>query len=158
MQGQGDNSRTLLEKTASELTHATECLAKEELAFSPAKDFPQQKIYMPIIVTNATLKVCSIIPNAVNISTGELSPEDAQFETVPFIRFQKGLETNIVSSTVQFGKGRGLELSEINAEKERTVFVVNSDNLLGFLKECNLLPNRNSMEYPWIALDRIYHS
>ncbi len=57
MQGQGDNSRTLLEKTASELTHAAECLAKEELAFSAIKEISQQKICMPIIVTNAKLKV-----------------------------------------------------------------------------------------------------
>ena len=113
---------------------------------------------MPLIVTSATLQVCSFIPNVVNISTGELSLDDAQFETVPYIRFQKGLETNIVSSKVQFGQGQDLRLSEINAEKDRTVFVVNSDSLLGFLKECNLLPNQDSMEYPWVALDRIYYS
>jgi len=158
MQGQGDNLRTLLEKAASELTHAAECLAKEELAFSATKEISQQRVYMPLVVTNAKLTVCSFVPEAVNISTGELSLEDAQFETVPYIRFQKGLETNIMSSKVQFGKGQGLELSQINAEKERNVFVVNPDSLLDFLKECNLLPNRNSMEYPWVALDRTYYS
>lgn len=158
MQGQGDNSRTLLEKTASELTHATECLAKEELAFSAIKDISRQRIYMPLVVTNAKLKVCSFVPEAVNISTGELSLEDAQFETIPYIRFQKGLETNILGSKIQTGIGQDLELKDINAEKERTVFIVNSDNLLEFLKDCDLLPNRNEMQFPWVPLDQIYYS
>lgn len=157
MQGQGDNSRTLLEKTASELTHATECLAKEELVFSTKRDYFHQKIYMPIIVTNATLKVCSFVPQAVNISTGELSLEDAEFETVPYIRFQKGLETNILSSYAQIGIQQQLELKDINSEKERTVFVVNSNYLYEFLKDCNL-NNSMRIQLPWIAVDQIYSS
>lgn len=156
MQGQGDNSRTLLEKTASELTHAAECLAKEELSFGIAKTHFQQKLYMPMIVTNAKLTVCSFAPNNVNISTGELPLTDAEFETVPYIRFQKGLETNILSTNVQLGRSQGLELREINAEKERTVFVINSENLLDFLDNCHLLPDRNRMQFPWDTLDQIY--
>ena len=158
MQGQGDNTRTLLEKTASELTHAAECLAKEELAFSAIKEFPHEKIYMPVIVTNATLTVCSFAPNNVNISTGELSLENAEFETVPFIRFQKGLETSILGTNIQLGRQQDLELRDINAEKERTVFVVNSENLLDFLKNCSFLPDRNNMQFPWNSLDQIYYS
>jgi hypothetical protein len=158
MQGQGDNIRTLLEKTASELTHAAECLAKEELSFSPIKDFPHEKIYIPVIVTNATLTVCSFASSNVDISTGELSLENAEFETVPFIRFQKGLETNILSATTQLGIQRQLELHEINAEKERTVFVVNSENLLEFLKSLNLDSYRTGMELPWNVVDSVYYS
>lgn len=158
MQGQGDNSRTLLEKTASELTHAAECLSKEELAFSAIKEISHQRIYMPLIVTNAKLTVCSFIPELVSISTGELSLENAQFETVPYVRFQKGLETNIMNSKVQIRKGQDLELKDINAEKERTVFVVNSECLIAFLKNCEFVPNRNEMQFPWFSVDQIYYS
>lgn len=158
MQGQGDNSRTLLEKTASELTHAAECLAKEELAFTVVRNSSHQKIYMPIIVTNAKLMVCSFAPHNVNISTGELSLENTEFEEVPYIRFQKGLETSILGTDIQLGRQQELELRDINAEKERTVFVVNSENLLDFLKSCNLLPDRNQMRFPWDSLDQIYYS
>lgn len=160
LQGQGDNSKPLLERTASELTHAAECLAKEELAFSITKDFPRHnhRMYMPIIVTNAKLTICSFIPNNVDLATGELSLENATFETVPYIRFRKGLQTNILSSKIQIGDRRELELRQINAEKERTVFVVNSENLLDFLKECNIVPNNDEMEFPWIAVDQIYYN
>lgn len=158
MQGQGDNPRTLLEKTASELTHAAECLAKEELDFSIAKDFSQKKIYIPVIVTNAKLTVCSFAPHNINISTGELSLEDTEFTTVPYIRFQKGLETSILGTTDQLGIQQDLELRNINTEKERTVFVVNSDNLLEFLKNCGLNHHRNEAQLPWNIVDRIYYS
>lgn len=157
MQGQGDNQRTLLEKTASELTHATECLAKEELTFSITKDFPRQRVYMPIIVTNANLTVCSFIPNNVSLATGELPLENAHFETVPYIRFQKGLETSILGSKIQIGWQQELELKNINAEKERTVFVVNSENLLDFLKDCSYTANQNEMQFPWTLVDQVYY-
>lgn len=156
LQGQGDNSKTLLEKTASELTHATECLAKEEFAFTVAKDFPQQKVYLPAIVTNAKLTVCSFAPHKVNISTGELALEDAEFQEVPYIRFQKGLETSILSSASQIGIQQELGLREINAEKERTVFVVNSDHLLDFLKHCDINTHQRDIQVPWVKIDRIY--
>jgi hypothetical protein len=133
-------------------------LAKEELAFSLAEDYSQQKIYMPIIVTNATLTVCSFAPNNINISTGDLSLEDAEFESVPYIRFQKGLETNILGSKLQLGMSQGLELKDINAEKERTVFVVNSEHLRDFFENCDLVPNQNVMQHPWVSLDQIYYS
>ncbi len=157
MQGQGDNQRTLLEKTASELTHATECFAKEELTLSLPKDSPRPKYYMPLIVTNAKLTVCSFIPHDVDLNTGELSLENAHFDTVPYIRFQKGLETDIPGSKTQIGLRKALELKEINAEKERTVFVVNSENLLDFFKSCSVTANSDEMQFPWDAVDNIYH-
>jgi len=158
LQGQGDNSKSLLERTASELTHAAECLAREELFFSAIKEFPRHRIYMPVIVTNAKLSICSFVPNDIDLSTGELSLESAQFEPVPYLRFQKGLQTNILGSKIQLDYRQGLELHEINAEKERTVFVVNSESLLDFLKECNITANSYEMEFPWKAVDQVYYS
>ena len=158
MQGQGDNPKPLLERTASELTHAAECLAKEELAFSIPKEFSGQKLYMPIIVTNAKLMVCSFVPNDVNLATGELRLEQAQFESVPYIRFHKGLKTSVLGSKVQAGLIHRLELNEVNTEKERTVFVVNAENLFEFLRECNVILNQYEVEFPWTAIDQIYYN
>jgi hypothetical protein len=113
---------------------------------------------MPTIVTNARLTICSFIPNDIDLSTGELSLESAQFETVPYLRFQKGLQTDILGSKIQIGYKQGLELRQINAEKERTVFVVNSESLLDFLKECNITANSYEMEFPWKAVDQVYYN
>jgi hypothetical protein len=80
------------------------------------------------------------------------------FVTVPYIRFRKGLRTDILGSKIQIGHQQGLELQEINAEKERTVFVVNSESLLDFLKECNVTSNNYDMELPWKAVDQVYYN
>ncbi|CAN2041736.1 hypothetical protein GMMP15_570013 [Candidatus Magnetomoraceae bacterium gMMP-15] len=105
-----------------------EALAKED--YHLFKDKPDYiHIYLNVIVTTAQLKLCTFSPESVSIDNGLIS--NAQFKTVPYLRFRKSLSTKSVED---------LNLSELTyynltQAKENTIFVVNSNSIMDFLNK-----------------------
>lgn len=135
--GQNNNSRPMLERIAAELVESTEAFAKEDLYILNNKT-EVFRSYFNVIVTTADLKLCLFDPEKISIENGQI--DDSNFKTVPFIRFRKSLSTKNVTE---------LKLSELTPydltnAKENTIFVVNSNYLLEFLKSFEI--DQNSID------------
>ena len=146
VQGQNSTDGTMLERLADKLLPALESLATQELGLQRRNVqngvFPF--FYVPVIATNAKLQVCSFDPKSIDLLSGELQLSEVGFETVPFIRFKKGLTTSIQPSKPLNS------LQEVNTEGQRTMFVVNVEHLTDFLKNFNR--NSEVTMPPWDAL------
>lgn len=129
IRGQSTNTgSTLLEKTAAEVALATECIAREhkDLRRSGSTDI---KVFFPVLVTTARLRLATFAPSAISLADGTL--EAAEFKDVPYIRFRKQL--GVARARPEPGS-EGLWF-DLAYEKENTVFVVQSSHINDFLRE-----------------------
>lgn len=124
--GQDSKSRPMLERLASEAVSSTEGFANEEKTLLKSYDL---RMYFSVIVTTAILKVCKTNPDDISISTGQLKA--VELNEVPYLRFRKQLNYNITSK-YNYSE---IDYREVARQKENTVFIVNSDHFLDFLKE-----------------------
>ena len=127
--GHEHGRRTILERTAAELVESIEALAVQEKQLEEtqaATQFGLHRIYIPVIVTTAELRVGFFDPGAISLSDGSL-PADTTFKSVPYVRFRKSL-TSRVNSTGEHS------LRTAHEATERTVFIVNAEGLLEFLQ------------------------
>lgn len=127
VRGSGENDRPLLERLCATLLASADALAEEEVGIVQRNGRGWKGFYLPILVTTAELHVCRLAPEKVDLATGTL--EDAQFERVPFIRFQKAFQTDgRASETVK-------DLSTAAQARERTVCVVEAKEFTKFLAQ-----------------------
>lgn len=116
----------VLERDFGILLRSAEALARDESSY--AQGFgPATYLYFPVLVTTATLQVCRVKPEDIDLGTGEIPNGKATFDDVQIVRFQKSL-----SSTVADLK-RPQSLREDFQQSERTVFVVKSTEFATFL-------------------------
>jgi hypothetical protein len=127
-----DNDNSMLERLASSLVQATECLAQEDdrrvLATSHG-----ECLYISVIVTNASLVVAEFKPEDVSLESGTLG-DSAKVKTrdVPFLRFRKQLSFLKPEDDRKIFENNEYRL---DYAKERTVFVVQAKFLDEFLKQ-----------------------
>jgi hypothetical protein len=142
VRGQGENEVSLLERICSTLISAVDSLAVEELHMAAASQYPSLTFYLPVIVTTAKLYLCVADPKKISLGNGMI-PE-AEFQSVPYIRFNKSLATQLPEGA------RPRELSAAASERERSIFVVNADHLVDFLRAIYAGPPTNRFEkLPW---------
>lgn len=125
--GQNEKARPMIERVASYLVSSTEALAREERLIFGDKGDCNFKTYFNIIITTADLKVCYINPDEISLNDGMV--QDANFESVPYVRYRKQL-TTVHDITSEHRKDGYYALSKA---KESTVFVVNANHLIDFL-------------------------
>ena len=135
--GQDTKSRPMLERAAAELVSATEALALEEKPLQ-ARAKAHLSMFFSAIVTTAKLKVCKFDSADISIADGVISK--AEFSEVPFVRFRKQLSTRTVPAV---DRDSGDAFLTLELAKEHTVFVVNSECFVEFLKEFEV--NNNSV-------------
>ena len=124
--GQDPKSKPMLERVAADLTEATEGFAREDLSVLAAQN-GDLRLYYNVIVTTAELKVCDFLPDTISLSKGTI--DEANFRTVPYLRFRKQLSVNReVKDVSRYG-------GSLFREKENTVFIVNSEHVIEFLNE-----------------------
>lgn len=129
--GQDSKAKPMLERIAAELVSAAESFGLEDNSYySGLQDY--LRIVVPVVVTTAELKICNFSPESISLSNGEI--DDAQFKTVPYLRFRKQLSTRRVGG---FSKKK-VNYSDISYAKENTVFILNSNHLIDFLKEFDI--------------------
>ena len=136
--GHGEGDTPMMERIASGLMLATEALAEEELRIRQVSDLPKPRAYIPIIVTNAELRVCRYDLAEVDLATGRI--ETASSESAPLVRFRKSLSSGIGQRVPSH------TLEETSQENERTVFVMSSTSLSALFKELEV-PYTGS--WPW---------
>jgi hypothetical protein len=141
VRGQGEKDTPMLERLSSLLLRSIEGLANEELGFK-GESGGVRRLYTPVIITNTKLFTCQYDPNDVDISTGQLGK--ANFVEVPFVRFRK----NLSSSTPDH---KHSDLQNANLYNERTVFVVNSNDIREFLADLDF-PYKLNAPWPWEGL------
>lgn len=144
VRGQAGSSPPMLERIAGTLLRATESLAIEDLSLDTDEDNPNKFwLYYPVIVTNATLHVCNLDTNDIDLRRGTLDLDKVSFKPVPIIRFQKELSTTM--KTRDRIRRWGIE----SGENERTVFVINASHFSGLLTNWYFRAASSRQPFPW---------
>jgi hypothetical protein len=134
METEGKKDTRTLEKITGDVMLSLECLCTEETRLLSQQLLEAKDIYyFPAIATTAELQVYAFDPSTVSEIDGTIPPSKPV--PVDFIRFRKGLATNLEYSKPSMGN-----LRESNQENERTVFVIQAKAFLNFLKELEPYP------------------
>ena len=109
--------RRLLERDAQALIRGTDAIiTQHKEMFDPKQSSQQDRLYLPLIVTNAPLFVASYDPKDISLETGQFTTPPTNIAEVPWVRFTKSFTTT--------HRGRPFR---------RTIFVINSGKLKEFL-------------------------
>ena len=143
VRGASDDDKPMLERIAADLIRASESLAREEL--SMASRLRPLYLYIPVIVTNASLTTCQVPRGSVDVTTGSV-PDSAQFKEVTAIRFRKSLASDLINAPSTYDS-----IAEGQAKKERSAFVVRAEHLTEWLASVEeVLPDPLfAKPYPW---------
>jgi hypothetical protein len=129
-----------LEQIASDLVAISSNLLDEpDLYF--AGDF---QVAVPVVVTNAPLYVCKYGPTERHLLSGELADGEGEFRSVPYVRFRKSL-VQYPGNVYERGQ---VQLAEWQADRERTVFVVQASSLVEFLGGFRAFSYIGSTQFP----------
>lgn len=139
VRGTGDGQKPMLENLCGILLNSVECLAQEELTIAIERNTGLNSMYIPVIVTNASLQVCRFELPSISLDDGQI--QDGEFESVPYIRFSKSLSTKPESASIN-------TIADANRARQRTVFVVQATQLEGFLQAWHSTEARENQE-PW---------
>ncbi len=149
IRGSGERGQPLLERLAGNLLLSTDCLADEDIGIVKKRkaDF-YRGMYIPLIITNATLYICELDINEISITDGTVFNQE--FKEVPMVRFRK---------TLSFGSPPNSQATRIESatlERERTVLVINSFSLIDILSTYSLKTEIWDDDHPWdVALENI---
>jgi len=143
VRGQGENDSPMLERLSGVLLRSLEYLAAEEIEIAASVTRPVYRIYLPVIVTNATLHTLRIDSSQISLSSGTIDESMGTFEEVPFVKFRK----NLSSSYKRPGSISGL--TQANIEYDRTVLVVNSEHFAAMLPNTRIQRKDDFTDWPW---------
>ncbi|HLE35774.1 MAG TPA: hypothetical protein VI699_01365 [Candidatus Acidoferrales bacterium] len=133
VRGQGDKE-PMLERVGATVLQSAEALADEELSLGKPPSISRLRVYVPVIITAATLQVCRFDPIKVDINAGRLPAEAANFEAVPVVRFRKALSGSSDASQAR-------DLDAARKENERTVLVVQAKAVTNVLESWDIKPS-----------------
>lgn len=142
IRGTGEKDAPLLERIGGTLTESIEGLSCDLLAIDAGSR--RSRIILPVIVTNASLKLAQFVPSEVDLSSGNVG--NVEFKDVDHLRFRKSLSIGTIPDDLD-----GARLRDLARSSERTIFVVNASKFPTWLKELDL----DASSPPWIyARDR----
>jgi hypothetical protein len=127
----GKKDSRILESLAGELLLSMEQLAIQETDLVKAhiqelSRSSQYMLYLPVIVTTATLQTMKFDPSDIDLTDGKVT--QSAVEEVKFIRFRKNLASN-----VDYEKPQMHTLKALNRENDRSVLVVQAASFIKFL-------------------------
>lgn len=141
VRGTGERDTPMLERISGILLRSVENFANQELALRKNLLGEPKNLYLPIIVTNANLFRAYVDPSTIDLSTGQIP--DTEFKPTQFIRFRKNLSTtHKLNSNVN-------NIDDANKLFERTIFIINSKHLIGFLDRVHPYPANRDDKFPW---------
>ncbi|MGC8640474.1 MAG: hypothetical protein ACP5XB_11420 [Isosphaeraceae bacterium] len=120
-----DEKSPMLERSADTLLPSVEAAATDWFSHSWVSN-GESRVFIPVIVTNATLYTCSFDAGDISMADGNL-PAGA-FQAVPFIRFRKGLARVNAGSGVR-------HFRDANRQQRRTMLIINAVELSATLKQ-----------------------
>jgi hypothetical protein len=119
IKGTGEGDRSTIERLSGQLIEATQSLAQGDANDWERRNVQDEWIYIPILVTNASLWVCRVSGRRVPLGTGYV-PSDAPIEPVEAVWFHRTL---VADRTLEGERLRG-GLESMRRASERTVLVV----------------------------------
>lgn len=125
-----DKDRPMLERLSGLVTQSLECVAEEESRLFGDNPLRPPRVYTAVIVTTAELAVYEYDPTEVNLADGKLpmpATPDHPIPLVPFVAFRKSLASKL-------GPAHAESLAAANMASERSVFIVQANYFLDFLK------------------------
>jgi len=140
VRGHTEKDKPMLERLASIVLDSVECLSEEEIEIKKT-ELGKHITYVPIIVTTAELQTCQFSAASVSANRGEI--EDGKFAEIPFVNFSKGFSTKYVLNQ------RNWSLKEANKANERSVYVVNTSQIVAFLIALHGLRFDSFEGFPW---------
>jgi hypothetical protein len=132
---ESDTNRPMVERIADKLLPAVEAVGVQEQVRTNRFDdhYGQERLLVPMIVTNATLFTATFGSENVSMESGCISPSDCETKVVPFVRFRKSLWTGHERSDLGFHhiSHENLKdpLTSVSRASERTILVVNASAL-----------------------------
>lgn len=144
IRGSGEGSQPLLERLAGNLLLSIDCLADEDIGIiKKGKHNIYKGMYLPVIITNATLYICELDINNISITDGTVFNQE--FKEVPMVRFRKTLSFDSPPNS------KALDIESASLERERTVLVINSSSLIDILSTSSLKREGWENLHPWDA-------
>lgn len=136
-----DEKKPMLERIADDLLPAVEGVGVEEMQLKSGDkgSTGEWRLFLPVIVTNATLCTGTFDADKVDMSSGRLPEGACEFTPVPFVRFRKSLATHFPGTCTWANYSNSL--GRASRLKERTVLVMNSAALADSLKLLRVPPN-----------------
>jgi hypothetical protein len=144
IRGQGEHDRALLERITGTLLASVDALADEELELCHRLNRPESRIFIPLIVTAAELRVCTVDVSKIQLADGTI--DDVHFDVVPLIRFRKSLTTGLSADASPES------LLDANRDRERTILVVNALHLSEVLSNWDTKTLHPWGGYPWDSI------
>jgi hypothetical protein len=139
-----DEKNPAIERIADTLLPSVEAAGREWLTHGDVCT-GDRRVFLPVIVTNATLYACTFDAERVSMADGGLP--DGEFREITFIRFRKGLATG------RPGQRATRDFTDANRQQQRTVLIVNSASLAGTLKALSHREEGNRAL--WDAFERL---
>jgi hypothetical protein len=143
VRGTGEQDSPMIERIGGLVCRATDALAAEEYKLIAPRSVDFLRIYMPVIVTTATINVCRVEPKTIALTDG--SVKDPSFLVVPMIRFRKAFD-------VEYPPGATADdLSSAAKARERTILVINAEHFVETLASVKAIPPDRVFggEWPW---------
>jgi hypothetical protein len=128
-----DEKNPSIDRIADTLLPSVEAAASERLTHTDGYN-GENRVFVPVIVTNATLYTCSFDAADVSMTDGNLSKSD--FQEVPFIRYRKGLVQSRATDI------RSRNFKDSNRQQQRSLLIVNAASLASTLKQLNFRQDR----------------
>lgn len=131
METGGKRDNRIIESLAGELLLSMEQLAIQETNLVRPQieklNLPHQRmLYLPVIVTTATLQTMNFNPSDIGIADGKVT--QSTVAEIEFIRFRKNL-----ASTVDYERPTMYTLKDLNRENDRSVLIVQAESFIKFL-------------------------
>lgn len=141
----GSNSgERSLDRIASRLVRATECLAGDFQQMDRGGAAIEKIAFVPLILSVPKPAVAHVDPAAISIADGTLIPETA-IETVDFVRFRKAFS----ASSILDDPGPHETLRNVFEDRERSVLVMHAEHFSAYLDGLWHLDRGGS---PWDSL------
>jgi hypothetical protein len=124
----------LLERVADDLLTAAEGVSDDYMSMTPLnREFDSEwRLFLPLIVTNASLFAASFDADSVDKANGRLVAGSCDLKPVPMVRFRKSLATVYGTAGLQFGHQGPLYNASLT--KERSILGVSAPALAEHLK------------------------
>jgi hypothetical protein len=132
IRGTGDDQSPLLERLGRHVVDASREVGEMALSLGESAD---AVVVIPVIVTNAKLYACPVDPGRISLDEGRFVGAEARFVELPYIRFQKSLSQEVTKA-----RQKPRNVWEADKNRERTVFIVNSESLIPMMKTWTLRP------------------
>jgi hypothetical protein len=120
-----DEKSPMLERIADSLLPSVEAAGADWLTHGWTGNM-ESRVFIPVVVTNATLYTCTFDAGRVSMTNGNV--DTGEFQAVPFIRFRKGLTQAPAGANVR-------NFKDANRQQQRTMLIVNAAELSGTLKQ-----------------------